>query len=295
MKDVANKQEEVRQFWDSKPCDSELSGKDPRSKDYFLEIENERYKYQSHIPKLLSKIDLKGKRILEIGTGVGTDARKIVEYGGIYTGINVDAGSVDMTAKALSVFSVPGEVRQCSATVISFKNESFDVVYSFGVLHHIPEVEKAVAEIRRVLKPGGELLVMVYNKSSINYYIEILFLRKLFLLLLVLPGVIRVLHFLGLPREKLERHVEIYRTSKNMNAQEWLSRNTDGPDNPYSCVYGRIDAEKLFHDFSIISDDVYFFDYRHWGIFGRAMPQSLVNYLGKRWGWHRIVHAMKRS
>jgi ubiquinone/menaquinone biosynthesis C-methylase UbiE len=295
MKDVANKQEEVRQFWDGKPCDSELSGKDPRTKDYFLEIENERYKYQSHIPQLLAQIDLQGKRTLEIGTGVGTDARKIVELGGIYTGINVDAGSVDMTAKALSVFSVPGEVKLCSATDMSFENESFDVVYSFGVLHHIPEVEKAVAEIQRVLKPGGKLFVMLYNKSSINYYVEILFLRKLFLLLLLLPGVIRVLHFLGLPREKLERHAEIYRNSKKMFAQEWLSRNTDGPDNPYSRVYGRKESEKLLRGFVVVRNEVYFFDYRHWGILGRAMPQSLVNLLGGRWGWHRIVHAVKRS
>lgn len=294
MKDAAKQQEEVKQFWSSKPCDSDQSEKNPRTTDYFLEIENERYRYQAHILRLLSKIDWRNKRVLEIGTGVGTDARKIVEHGGIYTGINVDAGSVDMTTKALSAFSLPGEVRQCSATDMAFGNESFDIVYSFGVLHHIPEVEKAVAEIRRVLKPGGELFVMLYNKSSINYNIEILFLRKLFLILLALPGVIGVLHFLGFPKEKLKRHAEIYRTSKKMSAQEWLSRNTDGPDNPYSCVYGRREAEKLFKYFEIISDEVYFFDYRHWGIFGRAMPQSLVNFLGRRWGWHRIVHAVKR-
>lgn len=293
MKDVANKQEEVRQFWSSKPCDSELSGKDPRSKDYFLEIENERYKYQSHILQLLSKIDWQGKRILEIGTGVGTDARKIIKYGGIYTGINVDAGSVDMTAKALSAFSLPGEVRQCSAADMVFGNESFDIVYSFGVLHHIPEAEKAVAEIRRVLKPGGQLLVMLYNKSSINYYVEILFLRKLFLHLLVMPGVIGFLSLLGFPKEKLARHAELHRVSKNMSAQEWLSRNTDGPDNPYSRVYGKKEAEDLFKDFEVVSNDVYFFDYRHWGIIGRSLPGVLTDFLGRHWGWHRIIRAKK--
>jgi ubiquinone/menaquinone biosynthesis C-methylase UbiE len=293
MKDVASKQEEVRKFWNSKPCDSELSGKDPLSKDYFMEIENERYKYQSHILHLLSKIDWQEKRMLEIGTGVGTDARKIIGYGGIYTGINVDAGSVDMTAKALSTFSLPGDVRQCSATDMVFGSESFDIVYSFGVLHHIPEVEKAVAEIRRVLKPGGELLVMLYNKSSINYYVEIIFLRKLFLHFLVLPGVVGFLSLLGFPKEKLARHAELHRVSRSMNAQEWLSRNTDGPDNPYSCVYGKKEAKVLFKDFEVLCNEVYFFDHRHWGIVGRCLPSVLTNFLGKRWGWHRIIRARK--
>lgn len=295
MKDATRQQEEVRKFWNSKPCDSELSEKDPHTKDYFIDVQNERYKYQSHIPQLLSKVNWQDKRVLEIGTGVGTDARMIIGYGGIYTGINVDVGSVEMTAKAISAFSLRGEVRQCSATAMTFGDESFDIVYSFGVLHHIPEVEKSVAEIWRVLKPGGELLVMLYNRCSINYYIEICFLRKVFLRLLVLPGVLAILSFLGFPRQKLKRHAELYRESRKMSAQEWLSRNTDGPDNPYSRVYDRRDAENLFRNFEIISNEVYFFDYRHWGIVGRVLPSALTNFLAKRWGWHRIIRAKKTT
>jgi ubiquinone/menaquinone biosynthesis C-methylase UbiE len=293
MKDITKQQEEVKQFWNSKPCDSELSRKNPSTKEYFLDIENERYKYQTHILSLLSKIDWHGKKVLEIGTGVGTDARRIIEYGGIYTGINVDAGSVALTIKALKTFALPGEVKQSSATHMEFSDKSFDVVYSFGVLHHIPEVDKAVAEIRRVLKPGGELLVMLYNKYSINYYIEILFLRKLFLRLLGIPGVIKMFSLLGFPEEKLMRHAAIYRASKSMNAQEWLSRNTDGPDNPYSCVFGSEEARNLFKDFEIISNEVCFFDYRHWGMLGRLLPAPVTDSLGRHCGWHRIIHARK--
>lgn len=293
MKDAVGQQEQVKNFWNSKPCDSEVSAKDPHTKDYFQEIENERYRYQPHILHLLSKIDWRNKRVLEIGTGVGTDARKIVELGGVYTGINVDKGSVAMTAKALQIFTRPGEVRQCSAINMEFNDASFDVVYSFGVLHHIPEIKKAVSEIFRVLKPNGELVIMVYNKSSINYYIEILFLRRLFLRLLVLPGAIKMLSLLGFPREKLKRHVEIYRTSKKMSSQEWLSRNTDGPDNPYSCVYGAKDVQDAFKNFKIVSNEVYYFEYRHWGVLGRLLPAFLVSFLGSRWGWHRVVRARK--
>jgi ubiquinone/menaquinone biosynthesis C-methylase UbiE len=294
MKDNANKQDEVRRFWDSKPCDSELSVKSPHSKEYFIEIETERYKHQNHILDVLSKIDWREKRVLEIGTGVGTDARKIIEYGGIYTGINVDQGSVDMTTRALEVFGgLPGKVMQCSATDMVFQDQCFDIVYSFGVLHHIPDVDKAITEIWRVLKPGGELLIMLYNKTSINYYVEILFLRKLFLRSLVIPGVIPLFSKLGFPKEKLERHAELYRGSRLMSAEEWLSRNTDGPDNPYTRAYNSKDAMSLLENFIVISNEVYFFDPRHWGIFGKIMPGILLRFLGKHWGWHRILCAKK--
>ena len=258
--DLAERQDQVRQFWNTNPCDSELSNNSPHTKAYYLEIESERYQNQKHIPKILSALRLQNKKVLEIGTGVGTDARQIISNGcAQYTGINIDNGSVEMTALALKTFMLDGETKQCSATAMPFGDETFDVVYSFGVLHHIPDVDTAVKEIRRVLKHGGEVLIMLYNKSSINYYIEIQFFRKLFLRLLSIPGAIPLFSMLGLPRDKLQRHKELYRASKSMSADEWISRNTDGPDNPYSRVYSAAEGENLLRDFEIISNDVYFF------------------------------------
>lgn len=172
-------QDRVRAYWNDKPCDSELSDRDRLSREYFLDIERKRYDLQPHIHDILSKIDWRGKRVLEIGTGVGTDARQIIARGGLYVGTNVDRGSTEATSQALRVFSLPGIARECDATSLVFPDSTFDVVYSFGVLHHIPDVARAVAEIRRVLKPGGELLVMLYNRTSINYMIEIMLLRKI--------------------------------------------------------------------------------------------------------------------
>src|SRR6266702_3832076 len=170
-------QERVRAYWNSRPCDSELSDRDRLSRDYFLDIERRRYELQPHIPEIISKIAWRGKRVLEI-----------------YTGINIDRGSTETTSQALRVFSLPGIALECDATSLGFPDSSFDVVYSFGVLHHIPEIGKAVAEIHRVLKPGGELLVMLYNRSSINYVVEIMFMRKLGLRILSVPGAIAALH-----------------------------------------------------------------------------------------------------
>jgi SAM-dependent methyltransferase len=286
-------QERVRAYWNGKPCDSELSSHSSLSREYFLDIERQRYELQPHILDLLSKIDWDGKQVLEIGTGVGTDARQIIGKGACYTGINIDQGSTTATATALRAFSLPGIAKQGDATSLAFADNTFDVVYSFGVLHHIPEAAKAVAEIHRVLKPGGELLVMLYNRTSINYIVEIMFLRKLGLRLLSAPGAIGLLRRMGFPSRKLERHKELHKQLTPMTDREWLSRNTDGPDNPYSRVYDASEAAELLKAFRIETNEAYFFDHRHWGALGSLVPKKLRGAIGRHWGWHRIVYAKK--
>jgi len=292
--DSASVQERVRKYWDGRPCDSDLSDRNRLSREYFLDIERQRYELQPHILEMLSKFDWRGKRVLEIGSGVGTDARIIIEKGGgAYTGINIDRASTEATSRALQVFSLPGVALQGDATALDFPDGTFDVVYSFGVLHHIPEAEKAAAEIHRVLKPGGKVLAMLYNRASINYVVEILFLRKAALRILSMPGAIAMLERMGFPRRKIERHRQLASQYGKMTDDEWLSRNTDGPDNPHSRVYDAAEAQALLSAFRIRNNEVHFFDYRHWGALGRLLPKCARRALGRRWGWHRIVHAEK--
>src|SRR5229473_1271580 len=94
-------QERVRAYWNNKPCDSDLSDRERLSREYFLDIERQRYELQPHILDIISKIDWRGKRVLEIGSGVGTDARNIIDKGAVYTGINVDLGSTEATSQAV--------------------------------------------------------------------------------------------------------------------------------------------------------------------------------------------------
>lgn len=286
-------QRQVEDFWNAQPCNSDLSSEPKRTKDYFLDIERARYSLEDHIPEVLGLVNWDGKRVLEIGAGVGTDARNIIARGGIYTGINIDAGSTQMARSSLQAFDLPGTVLQCDATQMDFPAASFDVVYSFGVLLCIPQIDRAVAQIARVLRPGGEVLVMLYNRSSINYQIEIKLLRRALRRSLTVPGAIPLLAAAGLPRQKLLRHAQLLTERPNMSEEEWLSRNTDGPDNPYATVYSADEAARLFSGWKILSNQVRFFDYRHWGVAGRTLPLAARHWLGKRWGWHRIVHARR--
>lgn len=286
-------QERVRSYWNGRPCDSELSMHEPLTREFFLDVERQRYGLQPHILEILSWLDWEGKRVLEVGAGIGTDARQIIQRGAIYAGINVDRGSTEATARALRVFSLPGVALERSATELDFPDGMFDIVYSFGVLQHIPEASQAVAEIHRVLKPGGELLAMLYNRTSINYAVEIMFLRKLGLRLLAAPGAIPVLARLGLPRAKLERHRELYLKHGRVSDDEWFSRNTNGPDYPHCRVYDAREAQDLFAAFRIERNEVRFFDHRHWGVLGRLLPGGVRKALGERWGWHRVVRARK--
>ena len=119
--------------------------------------------------------------MVEIGCGLGTDGIEFAKRGANYIGVDLTPKSVELTQERFQVFGVPGRFEVANAeTGLPFPDASVDHVYSFGVIHHSPTPEKIVGEIYRILRPGGTFTVMLYNRNSINYYIEIMFLRRLF-------------------------------------------------------------------------------------------------------------------
>src|SRR5215472_19328378 len=98
-------QRRVREHWDRQPCDSELSAREPASREFYLDVEQQRYALQPHILECHSWIDWRGKNVLEVGAGIGTDARRLIGGGARYTGINIDRGSTEAAALALRLFS----------------------------------------------------------------------------------------------------------------------------------------------------------------------------------------------
>ena len=110
----------------------------------------------------------KGK-VLEIGPGMGCDTQLLCEKGFDVTAIDLTPKSVETTKARLTHYNLPTVVMVGNAEKLQFGNETFDAVYSFGVLHHTPDTQKSIDEVYRVLKKGGVALIMLYNRWSLNY------------------------------------------------------------------------------------------------------------------------------
>jgi len=285
--------EEVRGFWNASPCQAGLSCAEDRRR-YFQEISEKRYAGRDwHVPTVADFNSFRGKKVLEVGCGMATDGLEFARAGAIYTGVDLTPRAVELARERFGLFGIPGRFEVANTEEgIPFPDCSFDHVYSFGVIHHSPMPEKIVREIHRVLRKGGTFTVMLYNKSSINYYIEIMFLRKVFRWLLLprfMPRLIAAIS--GFDQWKLEGHREILK--KKLSKEEWISRNTDGPLCPLAGVYDRQAAAELFSQFANVRQEIWEFNVDHWSFVGRAMPKALTMWLGRRWGWHRMIYGEK--
>jgi ubiquinone/menaquinone biosynthesis C-methylase UbiE len=113
-----------------------------------------------------------GKSVLEVGCGMGTHAAMLARVGARLTAIDITAGAVAMTKRRFEVFGLSGRIEEADCEDLPFSDYTFDAVWSWGVIHHSSSTERCLAEITRVLKPGGQILLMVYYKPSIVYYIH---------------------------------------------------------------------------------------------------------------------------
>lgn len=122
------------------------------------------------LPKVFPFERARDKRVLEIGCGAGFDALAFIEAAAEYTGLDIAPENVDRTRAHLQLYGYTPEIVLADAENLPFADASFDILFSNGVLHHTPHIEKAFAEANRVLRPGGEFWVVVYHRDSIFYW-----------------------------------------------------------------------------------------------------------------------------
>lgn len=158
--------EAVRAHWEADPCGSRLAAAEPGSRAFFEQVEAERYRLEPFIPSFAEFERWRGKRVLEIGVGLGTDFVRFARAGALVTGIDLTEAAAALVRRRLELEGLEGDVRAADAEALPFPDASFDLVYSWGVLHHTPDTERAVAEVRRVLAPGGEARIMLYWRRS---------------------------------------------------------------------------------------------------------------------------------
>ena len=158
--------EDVRDFWDEAACGERLylEGLDLEG---FRKQAEVRYELEPFIIPFADFEAAKGKRILEIGVGLGADHQRFAEAGAVLTGVDLTPHAVEMTSRRFEKLGLRSELKVGDAENLDFRDNSFDVVYSWGVIHHSPDTQKATHEIFRVLKPGGVAKVMIYHKYSL--------------------------------------------------------------------------------------------------------------------------------
>lgn len=287
--------EDVRAFWNEHPCGSDQSTSDDR-RQYFQDIRRKRYELEPHIAEVAKFERFRDRDVLEIGCGVGTDGSEFARHGARYTGVDLTQASVQLAKENFALSGLDGRLEVANAEQLPYADESFDHVYSWGVIHHSPDTEAIVREMHRVLRPGGTACVMVYNRTSVNYRAEIMVLRRVGRYLLYPAFMPRLLAgSLGLSRWRLEGHRRVLMGEGRMTKQRWISINTDGPECPLAKVYSAREARTLFAPFERVHTIARFFNRHHWPVVGGALTDGAVDGIGKRWGWHRVVWARKGS
>ncbi len=253
--------------WNKTPC-GETAG-DKETLDYFLAVESNRYNiYAPWMKDFFSFSKYQNKKVLEIGYGQGTDLCQFASAGSDCYGIDLAEKHFKLTTKNLHLRGLKAEIFLEDASNLHFGSETFDVVYSFGVLHHTPDTVRCFSEAHRVLKPGGEFIVTLYHKRSAYYWFSILFYKG------IIKGERKKLGLDGL--------------------LSTIEKGADGINNkPLVKLYRVHELRIMLSDFSKVSIHIKHLEKSHFSIFRRIVPKFIVKILEKRLGWYLIGKAIK--
>ncbi len=261
---------EVRAFWDRRPCNIRHSPRRVGTREYFDEVEARKYFVEPHIPGFAQFERWRGKKVLEIGCGIGTDAVNFARHGADLTAMELSERSLEVARRRLEVYGLKarlycGNAEQLSVVV---PVEPYDLVYSFGVVHHTPHPDRVLQEIQKFCKPETEIRLMLYSRWS----------WKAFWIILT--------HGNG----AFWRASELIKTYSE--AQTGC---------PVTSCYTFYDIRRLLQDYRILEvrkDHIFpyriekYVNYeyeREW--YFRWMPDLVFHWLERHFGWHTLVAA----
>jgi SAM-dependent methyltransferase len=260
----------ARAQWSSDPAGAVYGSQhEPGTREFFDEVERHRYReYAPWMPEVMGFDQFAGKRLLEVGCGMGTDLLQFARGGAQVTGIDLTPRSLEISRRHLSLYGEIGDFANADCERLPFADDSFDVVYSNGVLHHTPDTAGAAREIHRVLRPGGLARVMLYHRGSWAYLSHVI-LRY---------GILRAEFLRGnSPAAIMSKYVEF-------NA---------GGGRPLVKVYSRRQARQLFSMFRKVKVTVEQLTQGELLFIGSVVPESLFRRLRQRVGWNVIISATK--
>jgi SAM-dependent methyltransferase len=266
--------------------------------EFFAAVEQHRYRLEPAIRELVRFPAWEHRHVLEAGCGIATDGINFARHGASYIGVDFSPTAIDIARHRFEAEGLDSSgLVLARITRLPVGDETQDLVYSNGVIHHVAETQGAVDEMHRVLRPGGRVLVMVYHRGSLNYHVNIMLVRRALTPTLRLPGgSALVTRLTGEDRGVLDGHRALlahHGVRYLTNRQLFLNNNTDGPGNPLSKVYTRREAHKLFAEFSEVRTRVRFLNLRLYPGGVRMAGTDLAGRLERRYGWHLWIEATK--
>lgn len=166
---------EVYDYWNNRPCNIRHSTKSNDNVEFYDDVAIKRYKAEPHIKNFLELGKWKGKKVLELGSGLGTDAIQFAKSGALMTCIDLTENSIELCRKNFKLHNLNGEfyvgnIEDLDKILPNTYLESFDLIYSFGVIHHTPNPKNVIEQVKKYLKKDGEFRFMVYSKISYKLF-----------------------------------------------------------------------------------------------------------------------------
>jgi len=161
--------DEVRDYWNRRPCNVRHSDLEIGTREYFDAVEARKYFVEPHIPGFADFAKWRGKRVLEIGCGIGTDAINFARHGAEYVGVELSEASLALARKRFELYGLAGQLYVADVEELASSGVPpgpYDLIYSFGVLHHTINPLKALSELNEFAGPETELRIMLYAKNS---------------------------------------------------------------------------------------------------------------------------------
>ncbi len=263
--------ENVRSYWNARPCNIRHSPKEVGTKEYFDGVEHRKYFVEPHIPVFAEFPRWKGKKVLEIGCGIGTDTINFARAGASVTAVDLSEESLAVARKRADVFGLNNiQFYQANAEELTsvVPLERYDLVYSFGVIHHTPHPRKAIEQIRQYMDAESRLKIMVYNRDSC----------KVFWILMT------------------------YGKGAFWKADELIARHSEAQTGcPVTYSYTKETIKDLLRGFEItdIRADHIFpysipeyvrYEYKKIWYF-RVLPERMFRWMEEKWGWHLCLTA----
>ena len=260
----------ARTQWSEDPCGA-VYGRELEfgTREFFDEVERHRYEeYAPWMREVMGFDQFADARLLEVGCGMGTDLLQFARGGAICTGVDLTPRSVEIARHRFGLYEMRGDFALSDAERLPFADESFDLYYSNGVLHHTPETQTAIREAHRVLKHAATAKVMLYHRNSWAYWID----------LIVKQGVYRRELFRGLkPADLMSKYVEY----------------SEAGARPLVKAYSRSETRSLFSMFRDVKIEVEQLTRPEVYVFGKFIPDSAFRAMRRSIGWNIIVTAVK--